>query len=221
MCSTGFAVGISLLSLTIAGLTTFRTVLFQRDDIRFVVGDSLRVTRDKTNFRLDEDQEFTFINSGNRQAVISGLWGQLVLVTDPNAQCDNRFFKSIFVDASPIVLKPGDIQPLICESASGVSMEKGKRWAPFPRRQRGTRLKVPRLRGVLCHDTGQFIGQGGAPAICVAAGQWVFSNAFRAIRQGGATQGAATDESWLWLTCSDHRSRVSSEPLRLRWQTGH
>ena len=112
MCSTGFAVGISLLSLTIAGLTTFRTVLFQRDDIRFVVGDSLRVTRDKTNFRLDEDQEFTFINSGNRQAVISGLWGQLVLVTDPNAQCDNRFFKSRFVDASPIVLKPGDIQPL-------------------------------------------------------------------------------------------------------------
>jgi hypothetical protein len=106
------AVGISLFALSIAGLTLFRSFLFQRDDIRFAVYDSLRVTRDKADFKLDENQSFTFINSGNRPVLISGLYGTQVLVTDPNAGCDGRFAKSIFLDSKEIVVKPGEIQPL-------------------------------------------------------------------------------------------------------------
>jgi hypothetical protein len=37
------AVGISILSLTVATLPAYRTVLYQRDDIRLIVGDSLAV----------------------------------------------------------------------------------------------------------------------------------------------------------------------------------
>ena len=58
----GLAVGISLVALAFSGLTALRTFLFQRDDIRFVVNESLKVTREKTDFKLDEDQSFTFIN---------------------------------------------------------------------------------------------------------------------------------------------------------------
>jgi hypothetical protein len=105
------AVGISLFALSISGVTLFRNFLFQRDDIRFAVYDTLKVTRDKTDFKLDEDQSFTFINSGNRPAFISGIFGTQVLVTD-GAGCDGRFFKSIFLDSKEIVVKPGEIQPL-------------------------------------------------------------------------------------------------------------
>ncbi len=106
------AVGIALFALTISGVTLFRTFLFQRDDIRFVMNDSLKVTREKTDFKLDEDQSFTFINSGTRPALISGLYGTLILVTDPKAGCEGRLAKSIILDSNEIVVKPGEIQPL-------------------------------------------------------------------------------------------------------------
>src|SRR5258705_12950645 len=64
-------VGISLLSLGIAGLTGYKTIFDQRDDVRFVVGDALKIRRDKKDFVLQQDQALTFVNSGNRQAVIS------------------------------------------------------------------------------------------------------------------------------------------------------
>jgi hypothetical protein len=106
------AVGISLVALAISGLTALRAFLFQRDDIRFVVNDSLKVTREKTDFKLDEDQSFTFINSGTRPALISGLYGTLVLVTNPKAECEGMLAKSIILDSNEIVVKPGEIQPL-------------------------------------------------------------------------------------------------------------
>src|SRR6266478_9408858 len=101
------AVGISTLSLTVATLPAYRTVLYQRDDIRLIVGDALKVKRDKSGLLLSQDQEFTFINSGNRQAVITEIYGELVLVLDSNAQCANRLAKNIFLNANKIVLKSG------------------------------------------------------------------------------------------------------------------
>ncbi|MBB4428402.1 hypothetical protein GGD66_006989 [Bradyrhizobium sp. CIR48] len=68
-----------------------RTVLIQRDDIRVVVDGALAVRRDKGDLLLDQDQQFTFINSGNRAAVITEIYGELVLVTDPKTGCDGRF----------------------------------------------------------------------------------------------------------------------------------
>lgn len=106
------AVGISIFSLAVSGLTTYRAVFFQRDDIRFVAGEGLKVTRHKNDFSLQEDQEFTFINSGNRQALIHEVFGTLVLVTNPSVQCENQFPKNIILNANPLVLKPGEIQSL-------------------------------------------------------------------------------------------------------------
>ena len=94
------ALGISLLSLAISGITAYRNVFFQRDDVRFVAGHSLSVARNENDeFRIEEDQEFTFINSGNRQAVVTEIYGTLVLVTDSKAQCANRFAKNIILNA--------------------------------------------------------------------------------------------------------------------------
>jgi hypothetical protein len=100
---------VTVISLGIAGFTTYRTVLYQHDDIRVVMGEALRVTRGKWGLLLAQDQEFTFINSGNRLALINEIYAELLLVTDPNTQCDGRFAKSIILTPTQIVLKPGDI----------------------------------------------------------------------------------------------------------------
>lgn len=120
------ALGISLLSLAISGLSAYRTVFFQRDDIRLIVGDALNVTRDKGDLLLAQDQEFTFINSGNRQAVVSEIYGELVLATDPNSGCAGRLAKSIIVNPTQIVLKPGDILPLRAKLVQHYPWEKDK-----------------------------------------------------------------------------------------------
>jgi hypothetical protein len=111
------AVGLSVLSLGISALTAYHTIFFQRDDVRVEVGESLRMLRDKNQFTLQETQEFTFINSGNRQAAVTGIYGMLVLVTNrgnADAQCNQKLplHKSIYLEASPLVLKPGEIQVL-------------------------------------------------------------------------------------------------------------
>jgi hypothetical protein len=111
----------------VATLPAYRTVLYQRDDIRLVVGDSLKVRRDKGGLLLSQDQEFTFINSGNRQAVISEIYGELVLVLDPNAGCNNQLAKSIILNpTTQMVLKPGDILPLRAKVAQEYPWEKDK-----------------------------------------------------------------------------------------------
>jgi hypothetical protein len=121
------ALGMSLLSLAIAGTTAYRNVFIQRDDVRFVAGDTLRVGRSENDeFRIDEDQEFTFINSGNRQAVVTEISGTLVLVIDKNVQCANRFAKNIILNANKTVLKPGEIQLLRAKVVKDYPWEKGK-----------------------------------------------------------------------------------------------
>jgi hypothetical protein len=103
---------VAVISLCITGYATYRTVLIQRDDIRVVVGDALTVRPDKGDLLLDQDQQFTFINSGNRAAVITEIYGELVLVTYPKTGCDGHFAKSIIFNPTQIVVKPGDILPL-------------------------------------------------------------------------------------------------------------
>jgi hypothetical protein len=148
------AVGISILSLTVATLPAYRTVLYQRDDIRLIVGDSLKVKRDKSALLLSQDQEFTFINSGNRQAVISEIYGELVLVLDPNAGCNNQFAKSIILNpTTQIVLKPGR-SACAREGGAGISLGKGQGWFSFSRGQRKARFAVSCLHTDLRHDAG-------------------------------------------------------------------
>jgi hypothetical protein len=111
------AMGISVLSLFISSLGTFNTVLVQRDDIRFVPGETLDILREKNVFSFPEVQTFAFVNSGNRQAVVSGIYGMLVLAYapgDPEAQCNRTpsLYKSIYLAPNTLVLKPGEIQVL-------------------------------------------------------------------------------------------------------------
>jgi hypothetical protein len=109
------AIGISLFSLGISAFTAYHSILLKRDDVRLVVDEALQVRREKNEFTIPEVQEFAFVNSGNRQAVVSGIYGMLVLVTKPGdaaAQCNQKLplHKSIYLDASPVVLKAGEMQ---------------------------------------------------------------------------------------------------------------
>ena len=102
---------VAVISLGITIFTTYRTSLIQRDDVRVVVEGSLEIRPDKGDLLIDQDQQFTFINSGNRAAVISEIYAELVLVTNPDTKCDGRLAKSIVLNPTQIVVKPGDILP--------------------------------------------------------------------------------------------------------------
>lgn len=70
---------ISILSAAIAAVSAGYTILFHQDDLRLVLGDALNVTRNGKDFTLEREQKLTFINSGNRPAVISDVYAELVL----------------------------------------------------------------------------------------------------------------------------------------------
>lgn len=109
------AITISLVSVMIAAGSAGYNILLHQDDIRVVFGNSLNVSREKQDFTLDAKQELTFINSGNRPAVISEVYGKLVLArgtASDQSQCEENLSlaKNILLNASPIVIKPGEIQ---------------------------------------------------------------------------------------------------------------
>ncbi|MDH2341527.1 hypothetical protein [Bradyrhizobium sp. SSUT77] len=124
---------VAVISSCIAAFTTYRTVLVQRDDIRVVVDGALAVRRDKGDLLLDQDQQFTFINSGNRAAVITEIYGELILVADPKTGCDGRFAKSIILNPTQTVVKPGDILPLHAKVVQRYPWEKDKDGLRFRR----------------------------------------------------------------------------------------
>lgn len=124
---------VAVISLCITGFTAYRTLLIQRDDIRVVVDGALAVRPDKGDLLLDQDQQFTFINSGNRAAVITEIYGELVLVTDPKTGCDGRLAKSIILNPTQTVVKPGDILPLHAKVVQRYPWEKDKDGLRFRR----------------------------------------------------------------------------------------
>ncbi|WP_051346679.1 hypothetical protein [Bradyrhizobium sp. th.b2] len=117
---------VAVISLCVTGFATYRTVLIQRDDIRVAAGGALAVRVDKGDLLLDQDQQFTFINSGNRAAVITGNYGELVLRTDPKTGCDGRFAKSIILNPTQTVVKPGEIVPVHAKVVQHYPWEKDK-----------------------------------------------------------------------------------------------
>lgn len=124
---------IAIISLLFNGITVYRTQLIQRDDVRVVVDGALEVRPDKGDLLLDEDQQFTFINSGNRTAVITEIYAELVLITDPNTGCDGRFAKSIVLNQTQTVVKPGEILPVHAKVVERYPWEKGKDGLRFRR----------------------------------------------------------------------------------------
>lgn len=122
----GAAFAISVVSLIIAGATALNNILIHRDDLRFVPGVALLVMRDDKGVVLTRKQEFTFINAGNRPAIIHEVYAELVLVLNPKAQCNNRLAKSIVLSPTQIVLKPGEIVALQATVAERYPWEPNK-----------------------------------------------------------------------------------------------
>jgi hypothetical protein len=106
---------IAIVSVVIAALSGAYTILFHQDDLRLVLGTALNVSRNGQDFTLDRQQELTFINSGNRPAVISNIYAKLVLAKgtgNEQSQCeqDLSLAKNIILNGSPVIIKPNEIQ---------------------------------------------------------------------------------------------------------------
>jgi hypothetical protein len=109
------ALTISIVSVIITAGLAAHTIFFHQDDLRLVLGTALKVSRDEQDFILDRQQELTFINSGNRPAVISDAYAKLVLARgkgNEQSQCDEEvsLAKNIILNGSPVIIKPNDIQ---------------------------------------------------------------------------------------------------------------
>jgi hypothetical protein len=109
------AIWVSIVSVIIATVTAAHTIFFHQDDLRLVLGTALKVSRVEQDFILDRQQELTFINSGNRPAVISEAYATLVLARgkgNEQSQCDDdmSLAKNIILNGSPVIIKPNEIQ---------------------------------------------------------------------------------------------------------------
>jgi hypothetical protein len=109
------AIWIAIVSASIAAASASYTILFHQDDLRLVLGRALNVSRNGQDFTLDRQQELTFINSGNRPAVISDAYAKLVLARgtgSEQSQCDEDWSlaKNIILIGGPIIIKPNEIQ---------------------------------------------------------------------------------------------------------------
>lgn len=109
------AIAVSIVSAVIATGSAAHTIFFHQDDRRLVLGTALNVSRDGQDFALDLQQELTFINSGNRPAVISEAYAKLVLATGTDNEQrqfeeDLSLAKNIILNGSPIIIKPNQIQ---------------------------------------------------------------------------------------------------------------
>jgi hypothetical protein len=106
---------IAIVSVVIAALSVAYTILFHQDDLRLVLGPALNVSRNGQDFTLDRQQELTFINSGNRPAIINNIYAKLVLAKgtgNEQSQCeqDLSLAKNIILNGSPVIIKPNEIQ---------------------------------------------------------------------------------------------------------------
>lgn len=109
------AITVSTVSVVITAALAAHTILFHQDDLRLVLGTALKVSRNGQDFTLDRQQELTFINSGNRPAVISDAYAKLVLARgtgNEQSQCDDdrSLAKNVILNGSPIIIKPNEIQ---------------------------------------------------------------------------------------------------------------
>lgn len=109
------AIWIAIVSAGIAAASAGYTILFHQDDLRLVLGNGLNVSRIGQDFTLDRQQDLTFINSGNRPAVISDIYPKLVLeigAGNEQSQCEQDWSlaKNIILRGSSVIIKPNEIQ---------------------------------------------------------------------------------------------------------------
>jgi hypothetical protein len=107
---------ISLFSLLISALTIYFNVLLELDDIRVVIGQPPTISREKNGeVSIDGDQEFTFVNSGNRTAAVTYVFitTERIETNVSQAQsCGNMNDKLMLplpFDVAALVLKAGEI----------------------------------------------------------------------------------------------------------------
>lgn len=111
------ALAISALALFVSGTTAYLNVIWQYDDIRVVVGrPPTAYINDNREVVLSGGLDLTFINSGNRAAVITRLSAQVRQVVDTDGdtlECSSASLSTLPLPLDfkpvPLVLSPGAI----------------------------------------------------------------------------------------------------------------
>ena len=119
-------IGISVLSLLVSAATGYLANLRQVDDIRVIASPYPDFYLKGKTLVSTGVQRLTFINSGTRNAVITGIslmiinFGNTNLVGAEN-ECNTkgRFYRSQKYNFEGLVLKPGDISAIQLQVADG------------------------------------------------------------------------------------------------------
>lgn len=107
------SVGISCAALGVSLTTAYYSVLLEKDDLRVLIGrlPQSEILADQS-VEISGSQEFTFINLGNRAALITALGAVLIRIAsaDAEATCTGSSFPfGVSFESDPFVLKPGEI----------------------------------------------------------------------------------------------------------------
>src|SRR5262245_20274054 len=131
-----WALGISLLSLSISFATLFFNFFLQKDYISFVVPDvpeAMRATDGSVSLLVLSDPEITFINSGNRPAAITYFAATAkLLAPGMPRKCNGQEMGGIYtlpIGIPSVVLKPGEITPVKVQ---------------IPKKDKGDSINVPK-----------------------------------------------------------------------------
>lgn len=121
------ALSLSITSIMISFGGFYFNTLFQKDDIRVVIGSSPSVGRtEKDELTIYGEQELTFVNSGNRAAAITNVSavGKRIdpaIVANECCALDEDTVMVFAFDVKPFVLKPGEIQTVRTQVTSEFS----------------------------------------------------------------------------------------------------
>jgi hypothetical protein len=104
---------LSACALAVSLVSAYFTTFVVKDDIRVVVGHAPRFLLKKNgDISVSGWSSLTFINSGNRQALIfelTALITKLKSFIDPDQNCRTEKSTQIKFTGEPFIMKPGDI----------------------------------------------------------------------------------------------------------------
>lgn len=105
---------LAFLALVLSAATAYYTTIRQADDLRVVSSlEPVVIVDDKGKLGVSGQQGITFINSGNRDAAVTGVTLVVFKLMGPpstNSQCnEGRQVASLIYEVEPFIISPGEI----------------------------------------------------------------------------------------------------------------
>jgi len=105
---------LAFLALVVSAATAYYTTIRQADDLRVVSSlEPVVIIDDRGKLGVSGQQEITFINSGNRDAAVTGVTLVVFKLMGPpsaNSQCnEGKQVASLVYEVEPFIIVPGGI----------------------------------------------------------------------------------------------------------------